>query len=513
MKTRCLITASLLLAGIFLTAAERPNVILILADDMGYSDLGCYGGEINTPNLDSLAANGLRFTQFYNGARCCPTRASLLTGLYPHQAGVGRMITVGTPGPFLGHLNKKCVTIAEVLKEAGYATYCSGKWHVGENRPNWPKDRGFDRYYGLISGGMNYFNIEKGKSKGVTRHFADDNTPIRPGGDGFYLTDAISARAANFIRKHDATKPFFLYLPYTAPHWPLHADAKTIAKYRGKYLMGWEKLRHSRYARMKQLGLIDDRHKLSPSTAPKWDTLSESKKAEMDLKMAVYAAQVDDMDRGIGTVLQAVRDTGQYDNTIVMFLSDNGASSESGHYGKNFRPDLKGEIGTENSYHSYGQSWANASNTPFRKYKKFIQEGGIATPFIFHWPAVIKKARIVRSPAHVIDVLPTCADLAGTNYPETYKNHAITPTPGISLRTYLEDTEPKSRKLYWEHYGNAGARHGDWKLVRDKGKPWQLFDLSQDPTELNDLATAHPERAAELNKAYQSWARSVGLAE
>jgi arylsulfatase len=507
------LTALLCASVLPLAAAEKPNILLIMADDMGYSDIGCYGGEIRTPNLDALAEGGIRFSQFYNAARCCPTRASLLTGLYPHQAGVGGMVGGKKPGPYQGYLNDRCVTIAEVLRPAGYATYMSGKWHVGENRPNWPVDRGFDRYYGLISGGMNYFNIEKGKRKNITRHFARDQEPLRPGGDGFYLTDAITDHAVQCIREHPASRPFFQYVAYTAPHWPLHARPEDIARYRGSYMKGWAALRKERLPRLRALGLIDDAWPLSgvdPGAAD-WDAVKD--KETMDLKMAVYAAQIDRMDRGIGRVVAALKAKGLFENTLVMFLSDNGASSEKGPLGHNFRPDLKGEIGTEDSYQSYGLSWANASNTPFRKFKKYTHEGGIATPFIVSWPAGVKGAgRVVHDLAHVIDVMSSCVEAAGAAYPREHRGKAIHPMEGRSFLPSLGGkTGAVPRDLYWEHYGNCAVRSGRWKLVKGGKGPWELYDLTADRTELNNLAAKHPERVKELGGKYEAWAERVGV--
>ncbi len=499
--------------SIAVTGAQKPNILLIMADDMGYSDIGCFGGEIRTPNLDALAGGGIRFTQFYNAARCCPTRASLLTGLYPHQAGMGAMVGGKGPGPYQGYLNDTCVTIAEVLRQAGYATYMSGKWHVGENRQHWPLERGFDRYYGLISGAMNYFNIEKGKRKNIARGFALDNKPLRPGGEGFYLTDAITEHAVKFIKEHPpAAKPFFQYVAYTAPHWPLHALPEDIARYRGKYMGGWTELRQKRLSRLRELGVIDPQWPLSDTDpgAADWEKVEDKK--TMDLKMAIYAAQIDRMDQGIGKVIAALKDKGLFENTLVMFLSDNGASSESGALGHNFRPDLKGEIGTEDSYHSYGLSWANASNTPFRKFKKYTHEGGIATPFIVSWPARVKGAgRIVHHPMHLVDVMSSCVDAAAAAYPKEHKGKAIQPMEGQSFLPFLGGkVEAVARDLYWEHYGNCAVRSGHWKLVKSNKSKWELYDLMADRTELKDLAAKHPERVRELQGKYEAWAERVG---
>jgi len=518
-RANAFLLAALALLGAPAAGAEdRPNIVLCMADDMGYSDIGCFGGEIATPNLDRLAAGGLRFTRFYNAARCCPTRAALLTGLYPHQAGMGGMVrsspSEGKPGPYQGYLNDRCVTIAEVLRRAGYATYMAGKWHVGEFRPVWPVDRGFDRYYGLISGGMNYFNIRLGKRKGIFRHFAIDGEEYRPPADGFYSTDAFTDHALAMLREHQPDRPFFLYLAFNAPHWPLHAPQEEIEKYLGKYMDGWAELRRRRHQRMIAMGLIPAGWRLSPQdpNAADWDALDEEKRREMDRKMAVYAAMIDRMDQNIGRLVKLLEDTGRIDNTLVMFLSDNGACHEGGTFGHNFRPDLTGPIGTENSYHSYGISWSNASNTPFRRHKHWIHEGGISTPLVVHWPAVIKaRGELRRQVGHVIDLMATCVDVAGAEYPQEFNGHPVQPMEGTSLRPFFAADRETPRTLYWEHMQNRGIRDGSWKLVAAQGGPWELYDMNADPTELNDLAASQPEPAKELAAKWLEWAERVGV--
>jgi len=496
--------------------ARRPNIVLIMADDMGFSDLGCYGSEINTPNLDNLAAQGIRFTQFYNAARCCPTRASLLTGLYPHQAGMGGMTNPGgdknITGPYQGYLNDKCVTIAEVLKTAGYNTLMSGKWHVGENRPHWPVDRGFDRYYGLISGAANYFDITKTKSKGRVRRFAIDDKPYVPKSKNFYMTDAITDNAVKFLDQYARDDhPFFLYVAYTAPHWPLHALPEDIAKYKGKYLKGWDQLRKERYQRMIQLGIIDKKWPLTPRDdgAVAWDTVQD--KQLMDLKMAVYAAQIDRMDQGIGRIIAKLKETGKEQNTLVLFLSDNGACHETGPLGFDRRHNGLPPGGVD-SYMSYGRSWANAGNTPFRRFKKWTHEGGISTPLIARWPAVIKKQNsITHQPGHITDIMATCCDIANARYPKTYKARNITPLQGKSLLPIFQGKKrPPHDPIYWEHMGNCAVRHGKWKLVAEKNGPWELYDLQADRTEMNNLIDTYPQKARQLMQMYKSWAKSCG---
>ena len=503
-------------------AAERPNIVLIMADDMGYSDIGCYGSEISTPNLDALASNGLRFTQFYNAARCCPTRASLLTGLYPHQAGVGKMVSSGpakSPNSTQGYLNARCATIAEILKPSGYGCYMSGKWHVGEFRPAWPVDRGFDSYYGLISGGMNYFDITKSKRKGLQRVFARDDQRLTPQGEGFYSTDAFTSEALRMLRTHHTDtpdSPFFLYLAFNAPHWPLHAPPELIDKYEGRYMDGWDALRSARYQRMLEMDLIDPQWELSPADGSDWTALSDNQKKDLDRRMAVYAAMVERMDWNIGRVVDHLRKTKTLENTLILFLSDNGACHEGGLLGGDMRKDLTGPTGTVNSYRTYGQSWSNAGNTPFRKHKHWTHEGGVSTPLIAHWPTGLKTdpGSLTRQVGHVVDVVPTLCDVAETKYPTQIGDRAITATPGTSLLPILSGQQDSTeRTIYWEHMGNAAIRDGNWKLVRSKGKPWELYDLASDRSELHDTAQKHPDRVEQLTAKWTSWAQTVGAAK
>lgn len=501
---------------------EKPNILIILADDMGYSDVGCYGGEMNTPNIDRLAAEGVRFTQFYNAARCCPTRASLLTGLYPHQAGMGGMTSdddAGEPGPYQGYLNENCVTIAEVLKTAGYYTAAAGKWHVGENRPHWPTDRGFDNYFGLIGGAANYFDITRCKRPGLVRHFAIDSTEHLPPKEGFYMTDAITENALRFIDTANAkTEPFFLYLAYTAPHWPLHALQEDIDKYRGKFMKGWDVLREERYKRMIDMGLINEHLSLSkrdPEVQP-WDSLTVEQKDRMDLLMSIYAAQIDRMDQGIGKVLAKLETEGKLDNTLILFLSDNGGCHEGGIWGGDFWGnfwDGTARPGSGDSYHTYGRSWANLSNTPFRMFKHWVHEGGISTPLIARWPEVIKeKGVITNQPGHIVDIMTTCCDVAGVEYPTTFKNQEIKTMQGKSLVPVFEGKERKQNDtIGWEHDGNSAIRIGDWKLVSKVNTSWELYNIANDRTELYDLAKQESEKTRQLIGAYEKWAMEVGV--
>ncbi len=509
---------SLILCQTRLQADDRPNIVLIMADDMGYSDIGCYGGEIDTPNLNALAEGGLRFTQFYNTARCCPTRAPLLTGLHPHQAGIGHMVP--EPGsnkrrsskldPYQGFLNQNCVTIAEVLKPAGYQTMMSGKWHVGQvDEKMRPLSRGFEKYYGILSGGTNYFNPQP--PRGLT--FMHDS--IEPEGDDFYLTDAFTDYAIRFLdeahkEREESSKPFFLYLAYTSPHWPLQAPQETVDKYVGKYMMGWDKLREQRYQRMIELGIIKPTWKLTDPDSPAWSTLDADKQKEMDLRMAIYAAQVDRMDQNIGRVVETLKSNGELENTVIFFLSDNGGCAEGGMLGSQKLADLNHKDTPFMT--SYGQAWANASNTPFRYYKHFVHEGGISTPLIIHWPKKITEGgKLYTSPGYLPDLMATCVDLAEAEYPKAFHGNEITPMQGLSLCPAFEGTMIERSALYWEHEENRAIREGDWKLVSKGPDKWELYNVHEDRTETKNLLDEHPEMAAELMQHWTSWAVRAGV--
>ena len=499
------------------------NIVIILADDMGYSDIGCYGGEIKTPNIDKLASQGLRFTQFYNSARCCPTRASLLTGIYPHEAGMADMVVTGpeksVPGPYQGYLNNQCVTIAEVLKKAGYYTAAVGKWHVGEERPHWPIDRGFDNYIGLISGAANYFDITRTKAPGVKRVFARDSTAYIPPEKGFYMTDFITNSAIDYLKiAKTKDQPFFLYLAYTAPHWPLQALQKDIEKYRGKFLKGWDILRKERLERMKQIGIINEDMILSDrdEEVQAWDSLSDEQKDEMDMLMAIYAAQIDRMDQGIGKVMNQLKDMGASENTLIFFLSDNGACHEGGIWGGDFWGNFwegKAVPGSKDSYHSYGRSWANLSNTPFRMFKHWVHEGGISTPLIVKWPGKVQsKETITNQKGTVMDIMATCCDVANAKYPNEFEGHKIVPLRGKSLSPIFNGQERDDLgPIFWEHEGNAAVRTGDWKLVSKDSGGWELYNMSNDRTEMNDLTEQNEERSEKMLEIYKHWAISVGI--
>ena len=516
---------------------QRPNIILIMSDDMGFSDIGCYGGEIRTPNLDGLAANGVRFTQFYNTARCCPTRASLMTGLYQHQAGVGHMMDDKGYPSYQGDLNNRCVTIAEVLKQAGYSTYMSGKWHVTRyRRPegpkhNWPCQRGYDRFFGTIHGAGSFYD-----PCSLTR----DNTQIPPDSDDFYYTNAISDNAVTYIREHETDNPFFMYVAYTATHWPMHALPEDIAKYKGRYDSGWDALRAERHKRMIEMGIVKSEWKLTPrdKAVPLW---SEAKdKAWFARRMEVYAAMLDCMDQDIGHITSELKRTGRFENTLIFFLADNGGCAEEyGSRGKvkpepskpvvlkpmakdALQPDMQPKVtrdgrpvrtgygimpGPADTYIAYGKPWANASNTPFRLYKHWVHEGGISTPLIAHWPAHIKaQGELRHQPGHLIDIMATCVDASGATYPAEYKGHKIIPMEGRSLKPAFDNKPTEREAIYWEHEGNRAVRQGRWKLVSRHPGGWELYDLEADRTELNNLSETYPQKVEQLKALYESWA-------
>ncbi|MBI5801009.1 MAG: arylsulfatase [Verrucomicrobia bacterium] len=517
---RLLLVKLLCLAACSLSAAPapRPNILLILADDLGFSDIGCYGSSLATPNLDRLAAGGLRFTQFYNAARCCPTRAALLTGLYPHQAGVGHMLQPWRPPSYNNGIGENTATIAELLRDAGYRTYHVGKWHVGgvggnlvADAPaarNHPMNRGFDRAYGS-GGGGNYFAL--------TPLYLDRQN-IKAGED-YYATDAFTDNAVKFLEAHgrDAKeKPFFLHLCYTAPHFPLHAKPADIAKYRGKFAHGWDAERERRFAKQKELGLFPRDAQLSPRApeAKAWKDLPAAERADWDLRMAVYAGMIDCMDQGVGRVLDAVKKIGAEQNTLVLFLSDNGASAEFLDTWPNTARGHKpgSEAGSRESHKCLEVGWANAANTPCREHKMWDHEGGISTPLIVSWPAgIAARGQFTREPGHVIDLQPTFLELAGTKYPTHLKDRALTPLPGRSLLPTLQGKPLGERTLAWEHEGNRAVRVGDWKLVASFSGPWELYDLSRDRAELKNLAVQQPAKVKELTAAWQQWADKVGV--
>jgi len=538
-------------------AADKPNIIYIMSDDMGYSDIGCYGSEISTPHLNSLAEDGIRFTQFYNTGRCCPTRASLLTGLYPHQAGIGHMMNDRGHDGYRGELNRHCVTIPEVLGTAGYRSYLSGKWHVTKatnpqteaDKHNWPLQRGFDRFYGTIHGAGSFFDPNT-----LTR----DNTFISPYADPeyqseqmangeYYYTDAIADHAVRFIREHhfeSDDQPFFMYVSFTAAHWPMHALEKDIKKYEGKYDAGYDAIRNARYERMLDLGLIQ---RGNTRNWPIDDGWKEVEHWDWDKRnMEVYAAMVDNMDQGIGRIIQSLKDTGQFENTLICFFQDNGGCAENYGRGGNGRersgtpdrapltadylqPDMtpkqtrdgyamrtgKGSMaGPADTAIGYGKGWATVSNTPFREYKHYTHEGGISTPLIVHWPDKIKQGGTLNStPGHLIDLMATAVDVASAEYPkEFHDGQTIKPMEGTSLVPLFQDQPIKREALYWEHEGNRAIRVGKYKLVAKGARGnWELYDINQDRSEQNDLSVKQPFQTTKMAKMWQAYAERANV--
>lgn len=540
---RILLCTILLLIGGYTFAAEQPNIILILADDLGVSDLGCYGGEIDTPNIDALAAGGVRFTQFYNSARCCPSRASLMTGLYPSQAGIGDFTTT-KPSPnrgpgYLGRLSNRCATLAEVLKPAGYGCYYVGKWHMHERTG--PILRGFDEFYGFTRGHSHdqydadyYIRLPEGRKK-----------EIDPPSEEFYATDVFNDYAMEFIRQGQKNgKPWFLFLGHSAPHFPVQSPAERADRYYETYLRGWDVLREERYARMKEIGLINgDNWTLTPRSIvpvdrediangfsgkrnPAWDSIDEPRQRDLARRMAIFAAMVETVDRGVGRIVQHLKETDDFENTLILFLSDNGACYEWGPYGFDgvsrlgqtilHEGDELRKIGGHGTHHSYGSGWANLGNTPLRLYKHFTHEGGISTPFIAHWPRGIGEPdRWIRQPAHVMDVMPTLVEAAGAKYPEKLGDNAILPMEGESLLPVMRGGTLPDRTIGFDHQGARALRRGDWKLVWGKRMPhqikYELYNLAKDRCETCDLADKFPERRDAMIAEWEAWARRVDV--
>lgn len=523
---------------------QRPNIIVILADDLGYSDLGCYGGEINTPNLDKLAENGLRFNSFYNTSRSCPTRASLLTGLYQHQAGIGRMTFDEHKPGYRGTLSENAVTIAEVMKEAGYNTGMVGKWHVAEtplkpdqrkwlahqvyheefaDKKNYPVYRGFNDFYGVIYGVVDYFDPFS---------LVNGEEPVKSVPHDYYATQAFSDSAVSYVDRYAKDdKPFFMYLSYTAPHWPLHALPEDIAKYEDTYKSGWEDIRNKRYNRMKDLKIFGETADfLTPRQfSDKWE---DNPDQEWDARaMAVHAAMVDRMDQGIGHLIEALRKNGQLDNTLILFMSDNGCSNENcQNYseGENDRPDMtrsgekiiyprKKEVlpGPQTTYASIGAKWANVLNTPFRFWKAKSTDGGICTPMIAYWPKglKVKKGSITSERGHVMDIMATCIDLGKARYPSQYNGKEIIPLEGKSLVPVLQKGKRQGHDyLAFEHFGEKALITKDgWKIVQPGGdsKAWELYDLNTDRTEMKDLSADHPDKVKAMVALYDEWTKKA----
>jgi arylsulfatase len=518
---------------------RRPDIVLVVLDDLGFSDLGCYGGEIDTPNIDRLAAGGLRFTRFYNAARCCPTRASLMTGLYPHQVGLQRNGQ---------SLTRDGVTIAEALQLAGYQTAMSGKWHLSKthvltpperhmrwinhqidppNQPfgppeSYPARRGFERFYGIIWGVVDYFDPFS---------LVEGMQPVKEVPNDFYITDAITDHAVQYVREADPAQPLFLYVAHCAPHWPLHARLEDIQKYRGRFTDGWHAMRQRRYKKQVEMGLIDPQTHPLPELMGRgqdWAELTEAERAMESAKMQVHATMIDRVDQGIGEVIRALTKAGRYENTVLFVLADNGASPEAypnPGYDRSsrtrdgepiryrgFRPE---ELGRETTYTGIGPRWASAANTPFRYWKRESFEGGMHAPLIVHWPEGLKTAAgsMTDQAGHVMDILPTCLDLAGADYPERYQGHAIRPLEGESLGPILRGGQRDGHAaLYFEHDGGKAVIDDGWKLVQPvNGKTWELYHLEADRTETKNLADAEPVRATEMVRQWTAWAERVGV--
>lgn len=543
----------------------RPNIIVILSDDMGFSDINAYGSNIKTPTLDDLARTGLKYSQFYNTARCCPSRAALLTGLYPHQTGMGWMNAVDSHLPgYRGRLNDHSVTIAQVLKQSGYSTYMAGKWDVtfvknntqNGSKNNWPLQRGFDKFYGILGGAANYYDPGT-----LTR----GNTLISPFNDPkykpkhYYFTRAITDNAVKYLKDDSGKKPFFMYVAYTAAHWPMQAPAAAVQKYKGKFNAGWEKLRRQRLKKEKRLGLISKNAKLSPLRTMPWP--QEKYKKAMERRMETYAAMITIMDRGIGKIVDELKKKDVYKNTVIFYLQDNGGNAEMIGFGGargQTRPEAKnpaklkplpedavnlnenppilrnGKLvmeglnlmaGPADTYVSYLKPWAEVSNTPFEKYKHFVHEGGIATPLIVHWPDGIQHpGQVRRQIGHEIDIMPTIIQLAGATYPTYHKGHSIKPEVGVSLVPTFNSNKPlPKRALYWSHEMNRAVRWGKWKLISPgelfdgsystgwkyyENQPWELYDLKKDRSELTDLSGQYPKLVKKMANMWSKWAHT-----
>ncbi|MBT5167003.1 MAG: arylsulfatase [Opitutales bacterium] len=515
---------------------SRPNIVLVMVDDMGWSSIGCYGGMVETPTIDRLAKNGVRFNQFYNGARCCPTRATLMTGLHPHQVGIGHMTLPvksavdpkpgdatsafalleadrsEVPASYQGWLNTDIPTLPEMLKSAGYATYMTGKWHLAsEQSETWPLQRGFDRFYGHLAGTSHFFvpaNLHRG------------NQRIQAEGERYYITDAISKQAIEYLKVHDRTKdevPFFLYLAYNAPHFPLQCMPEDYEKYKGRYLEGWDILRVQRLAKQKRMGIVPESTQLAPRTEniPAWDSLRAEKQVEMDAIMATYAAMIDRVDQNLGKLVSHLEASGELDNTLILFLSDNGGEAESGAFGRFNYAEL-GKYGSGGN--KYGKGWASLSNTPFREYKHYAHQGGVQSPLIAHWPKGISSklnSSILEQPSYLPDLVETCLDIGTASRPELKNGKSVPKGEGVSLVKTLKGSSDRihEKAFFIEHEGNRIARDGNWKLVSYYDNSWELYDLDEDRSESNDLAERRPEIVKRMDQAYSKWAKRSGVVD
>ena len=548
---RLLLFTWLMFATVQVWGDERPNIVLLFSDDMGWSDIGCYGGEINTPHLDSLAEQGLRFSQFYNFARCCPSRACLMSGLYPHQAGMGHMEGDYGLDAYRGQINRKCVTLAEVMKENGYSTYMSGKWHLTRSRgkqgpkDNWPRQRGFERFYGTITGAGSFFDPTT---------LCRENTYITPENDAdyqpdqFYYTNAITDNAISFLDSHHQTqaqKPYFLYVAYTTAHWPMHALPEDIEKYQGQYDVGFDQIRENRIRKIQNLGLLKNQTEFSAAIED-WSKVSNQ--AWEARLMEVYAAMVDNMDQNIGKLIRTIKQQGDFDNTLFLYFQDNGGCAENMGRGSSAKPmqnlkplgrdGLQPKIwppmqtrdgrnvrggpetmaGGEDTYLAYGRGWANVSNTPFREYKHWVHEGGISSPLIAHWPKGITARGWNHEVAHLIDIMPTLVDISNSQYPQKFHGNVIPAMEGVSLApAFRGQALNRPGPVFWEHEGNRAIRlvdaDGDWKLVSKHKRPWELYNMSNDRVEAQDLASQQPARVESMAQLWQQWADRIGCVE
>ena len=527
-------------------SGTRPNILLILADDLGYSDLGCYGGEIPTPSIDRIAKGGVRFSDFYNSARCCPSRASLMTGLHPHQAGVGDM-TTGMPdssrGPaYTGHILPNCSTVAEMLAGAGYSTWMVGKWHLGNPGPI---ARGFQNYYGFRNF-VSHSETQWDPSKYERLPSGSRPELAYPDG-GFYATDVFTDYALEFLKQARqqktgaGSKPWFLYLAHSSPHFPIHAPRSSIEKFMPLYRRGWDALRNERFARMKKLGLIPGNTTLPPRELvpvdrsdiangfpglqnPAWDSLPDDRREDLARRMATFAAMVDHIDQGVGRLIEDLKRNGELARTIILFLSDNGACYEWGPFGfdggsrqgkttLHTGAELE-QTGQRDSFQSYGSAWANLGNTPLKLYKHFCHEGGISSPLIVHWPAgFTRSGDWIADPAHIMDITPTLLDAAGISQPTQRNGQPAIPIEGISLLPALEGRKLPERGLSFEHQEARALRRGDWKIAWGKRMPakpaWELYNLKTDRSEQHDLARQYPDRVAKLAGEWLAWAQRV----
>jgi len=515
------------------TKSAKPNIILVLVDDMGWATLGCYGGFVETPNLDKLASHGLRFTQFYNAARCCPSRASLMTGLHPHETGIGHMTFKRTgkspsvisermkiPFNYRGWLGEHIPTLPEMLRKAGYGTYMTGKWHIGNSdQKTWPTQRGFDHFYGFLEGTSDYFN---------PKDLHMDNKPIQSEGKNYYTTDAFTNQAIQFLSTHRSNRgdnPFFLYLAYNAPHFPLQAMPEDYKKYRGRFKQGWDSIRQEIILRQKQIGIIPKNTDLSPrpgasnklgnqdQAVPAWESLTPEQRDQMDGIMATYAGMVDRVDQNIGKLTQWLEKNGQLENTIIFFLSDNGAEAETTALG-DFNFENLGQYGKGGN--KYGRAWATVSNTPFREYKHFTHQGGIQTPLIVHWPTGMNikvQNSITAHHGFLPDIVETCLDVSGSNRPETNQGKVLPKTDGKSFKQLLAGggNPIHTTPICIEHEGNRMVRDGKWKLVAFHDSPWELYDVETDVTESVNLIDKQPDIVSNLKAFYAEWAKRAGV--